>query len=141
VNRYGWLVQGGNGHIVDRLGRKKFDRKQLDDGDMQKLLNYNGKRFDIKDVIGVFDKDGNGSIILQRGNNGSFTDNVGRNVNEKGYLIDSDGNIIDREGKHIFSAKHLKNGEFPKIFLFTKFNIENIMGDFEMSPLSEPILD
>ena len=24
---------------------------------------------------------------------------------------------------------------------FTKFNIDNIMGDFEMSPLSEPILD
>lgn len=27
VNRFGWLVQGGNGHIVDKLGRKKFDRK------------------------------------------------------------------------------------------------------------------
>ena len=141
VNRFGWLVQGGNGHIVDKLGRKKFDRKQLDDGDMQKLLNYNGKRFDIKDVIGVFDKDANGNIILQRGAGGSYTDNVGRSVNEKGYLIDSDGNIIDREGKNIFSNKHLKNGEFPKIFLFTKFNIDNIMGDFEMSPLSEPILD
>ena len=25
--------------------------------------------------------------------------------------------------------------------MFTKFNIDNIMGDFEMSPLSEPILD
>ena len=37
--------------------------------------------------------------------------------------------------------EHLKNGEFPKIFLFTKFNIDNITGDFEMSPLSEPILD
>ena len=104
-------------------------------------MNYNGKRFDIKDVIGVFDKDANGNIILQRGAAGAFTDNVGRIVNEKGYLIDSDGNIIDREGKSIFSVKHLKNGEFPKIFLFTKFNIDNIMGDFEMSPLSEPILD
>ena len=31
VNRFGWLVQGGNGHIVDKHGRKKFDRKQLDD--------------------------------------------------------------------------------------------------------------
>lgn len=34
VNRFGWLQQGGNGHIVDKLGRKKFDRKQLDDGDL-----------------------------------------------------------------------------------------------------------
>ena len=62
-------------------------------------------------------------------------------MNDKGYLIDSEGNVIDREGKLIFANKHLKNNEFPKIFLFTKFNIDNIMGDFEMSPLSEPILD
>lgn len=70
-----------------------------------------------------------------------MTDNVGRRVNEKGYLIDKDGNIIDREGKKIFENYHLKNGEFPKFFLFTKFNIDNITGDFEMSPLSEPILE
>ena len=66
---------------------------------------------------------------------------MGREVNEKGYLIDIDGNIIDREGKRIFVKEHLKNGEFPKIFLFTKFNVDNITGDFELSPLSEPILD
>ena len=68
-------------------------------------------------------------------------DNVGRRVNEKGYLVDQDGNVVDREGKVIFAKAHLKNGEFPKIFLFTKFNIDNILGDFEMSPLSEPILE
>jgi len=141
VNRFGWLVQGGNGHIVDKQGRKKFDRKQLDDGDIQKLLNYSGRRFDIKDVMGVFDKDANRNIIVQRSDNGTLVDNVGRRVNDKGYLIDTDGNIIDREGKRIFVKEHLKNGEFPKIFLFTKFNIDNITGDYEMSPLSEPILE
>ena len=141
VNRFGWLEQGGNRHVVDKHGRKKFDRKQLDDGDVQKLLNYSGKRFDVKDVIGVFDKDANGNIIPQRGSAGVLTDNVGRRVNEKGYLIDKDGNIIDREGRKIFLKEHLKNGEFPKFFLFTKFNIDNITGDFEMSPLSEPILE
>ena len=141
VNRFGWLVQGGNGHVVDKQGRKKFDRKQLDDGDIQKLLNYSGRRFDIKDVMGVFDKDANRNIIVQRSDNGTLVDNVGRRVNDKGYLIDTDGNIIDREGKRIFVKEHLKNGEFPKIFLFTKFNIDNITGDYEMSPLSEPILE
>lgn len=35
----------------------------------------------------------------------------------------------------------MKNGEPPKIFLFTKFDIDKITGDFELSPLSEPILD
>ena len=68
-------------------------------------------------------------------------DNAGRKVNERGYLVDEDGNIIDREGKRIWQKEHLKNGEFPKIFLFTKFNVDSITGDFEMSPLSDPILD
>jgi len=126
---------------VDKHGRKKFDRKQLENDDLQKLLNYSGKRFDIKDIMGVFDKDANRNIIPQRHDAGHLIDNVGRRVNEKGYLIDSDDNIIDREGKRIFVKEHLKNGEFPKIFLFTKFNVDNVLGDFEMSPLSEPILD
>jgi len=141
VNKYGWLVQANSGHIVDKFGRKKFDRKQLEDGDLQKLLNYSGKRFDIKDIIGVFDKDASGNIIPLRSQDGQhLVDNLGRRVNQKGYLVDAEGNIIDKDGKRIFEEKHLKNGEFPKIFLFTKFNINNITGDFEMSPLTDPIL-
>jgi len=31
--------------------------------------------------------------------------------------------------------------EIPKILPFTKFNIKNILGDFEMDPLGNPILD
>lgn len=108
---------------------------------MPKLLNYGGKRFDIKDVMGVFEKDANGVIIVHHGEDNKMTDNLGRAVNEKGYLINANGDVVDREGKRIFQKEHLKNGEFPKIFLFTKFNIDNITGDFEMSPLSEPILE
>jgi hypothetical protein len=35
----------------------------------------------------------------------------------------------------------LKDDEIPKIFPFTKFNIKNVLGDFEMDPLGNPILD
>ena len=52
-------------HIVDKKGRKRFDRKQLEDGDIPKLLNYNGRRFDVKDVMGVFNWDSNQKIILR----------------------------------------------------------------------------
>ena len=114
----------------------------MDDGDVPKLLNYGGKRFDIKEVIGAFDKDPtSGNIIFKTAPDGTLTDNVGRPVNERGYLVDQDGDILDRKGKVIFLKAHLKDGEFPKLFLFTKFNIDNITGDFEMSPLAEPILD
>lgn len=62
-------------------------------------------------------------------------------MNERGYLIDENGNIIDKERKKLFEKKYLKNGEFPKIFPFTKFNIKKVLGNFEMDPLGNPILD
>jgi len=68
-------------------------------------------------------------------------DNLGRRINSKGYLIDEFGNVIDKDGRQIFERKHLKDDEIPKIFPFTKFNIKNVLGDFEMDPLGNPILD
>lgn len=73
-------------------------------------------------------------------NDGLLVDNLGRRVNEKGYLIDDEGNIIDIHGKKLWDRKHLKNGEFPKIFAFTKFNIKNVLGDFEMNPVGDPMI-
>lgn len=94
------------------------------DGDMPRLYNYSGRRYDIQDVIGNFDKDSIGNIMPIKSKDGTYlVDNSGRRVNEKGYLIDEGGNIIDKEGKKLFMANHLKNGEFPKIFPFTKFNV------------------
>mmetsp|Transcript_47785 Transcript_47785/g.64798 ORF Transcript_47785/g.64798 Transcript_47785/m.64798 type:complete len:286 (-) Transcript_47785:1639-2496(-) len=140
VNKKGWLVYNAN--LVDRHGRKKFDRRQLVDQDLPKLFNYSGRRYDIKDIMGLFDKDITGNILPIRAPDGDYLiDNNGNRVNEKGYLVDPQGNIIDKEGKKLFDAKHLKNGEPPKIFPFTKFNIKNVLGDFEMDPLGNPILD
>jgi hypothetical protein len=52
-----------DGNIIDNQGRKKFDKSQLTpDGDLPKLFNYNGRRFDITDVIGSVDKDRNGDL-------------------------------------------------------------------------------
>lgn len=49
--------------------------------------------------------------------------------------------MIDKDKKKMFERKYLKNGEFPKIFPFTKFNIKRILGNFEMDPIGNPILD
>merc|ERR1711935_242560 len=38
-------------------------------------------------------------------------------------------------------GKHLENDEIPKIFPWTKFNVKNVLGDFEMDPLGNPILE
>lgn len=123
VNKFGWMTHAGQGHLVDQHGRKKFDRKQLvGEGDLPKLFNYNGKRFDVKDVMGQFEKDQNGLIIPCSSVTG-LVDNLGRIVNERGYLIDEHGNVVDVNGKQIWKVTDLKSGEFPKIFPFTKFNI------------------
>jgi len=47
----------------------------------------------------------------------------GHRVNERGYLVNSDGHIVNRKGKMLFSKLELKNGEFPKIFPFSQFNL------------------
>ena len=61
-------------------------------------------------------------------------------VNQKGYIVTRDGHICSREGKVLFLKSHLKNGEFPKILPFTRFNINRIMGEVDMDPGGQPIL-
>jgi len=56
-------------------------------------------------------------------------------------LIDELGNIIDKDGRQIFEKKHLYEDEYPKIMPFSKFNVKNVLGDFEMDPLGQPILE
>jgi hypothetical protein len=111
------------------------------DGDLPKLFNYNGRRFDINDVIGQVEKDAKGEMIPQKNKKGQLVDKQGRLINSKGYLVDAQGNVIDKDGRQIFESKHLLEDEIPKIFPFTKFNIKNILGDFEMDPVGNPILD
>jgi hypothetical protein len=75
--------------IIDNHSLKKFDKTQTtSDGDLPKLFNYNGRRFDITDVIGQVDKDEQGEFIKNSDNSGKLVDNIGRPINTKGYLMD-----------------------------------------------------
>ena len=81
-NKHGWMVLTNQGHLVDVSGRKKFDKNQLPDGDLPKLLNYQGRRFDVKDVMGIFERDEFSRIkLLKAANNQGFVDLLGRRVN------------------------------------------------------------
>lgn len=141
VNKKGYLIDE-RGNILDKHGRKKLDRTQLtSDGDIPRLYNFNARRFDLIDVLGIFDKI-NGSVVFQKNDQGELIDRLGRKVNEKGYLIDEEGNVINHDGKVIFEQKYLANdGEIPKIFPFSKFNVDNITGEFECDDKGDPILD
>lgn len=69
------------------------------DGDLPKLFNYNGRRFDITDTLGQLEKDEDGNIIPQKDAKGKLIDNLGRPINSRGYLIDENGNVIDKDGR------------------------------------------
>ena len=100
---------------------------------MPLLFNYKGKKYDIKDVIGEFDKDRCGNIIIRRDKDNQMVDKKGRRVNKKGYLIDNEGNIISSESGKIMFHAHMvsKDNEIPKLKnRFSLAYIHNSFADF-----------
>jgi len=64
VDKYGDRVSSrgyridASGNLIDNYKRKKFDKSHMTpDGDLPKFFNYNGRRFDITDIIGQIEKD------------------------------------------------------------------------------------
>jgi hypothetical protein len=47
----------------------------------------NKRTFNENDILGEFDRDEKGNIILLQDKHGNFVDKLGRKVNERGYLI------------------------------------------------------
>lgn len=60
--------------------------------------------FTIQDIVGDFDIDDAGNFIMVRGEQGGLMDRKHRQVNQRGYLIDSWGNVINTNGEIIFMA-------------------------------------
>lgn len=57
-------------------------------------------------------------------------------------MTDKNGNIVDLDGKKVFPRDALNSdGDFPKIFPFTKFNPDTVTGNFDREPSTgAPIL-
>ena len=64
VNGEGWLIdQVGN--VVDNLGQVKFIVEQLKpNGDIPNLFNFDGSEYNIKNIIGLFERDKNSKEII-----------------------------------------------------------------------------
>ena len=63
MNKHGFYVESG-GHVVDNYGHRKFSCDQLVHGDLQMLLTLDGKKFDIRSVMGSVEKDGFGDLVI-----------------------------------------------------------------------------
>ena len=44
-----------------------------------------------------------GNPILEKGTDGHFIDRQGIRVNQRGYFVDTHGNVLDKKGKIMFS--------------------------------------
>lgn len=131
VNMQGFLIDI-NGSLLDRNGIKRFDWRQLAQfgGQMPKLYTYTGQRFDIHEVMGVFDRkqDGTLDFITTQDEHGRdvVIDKGGNLVNPNGYIVNERGDICSRIGHVLFTKSQIRNNEFPKFFPFTRFNLRSV---------------
>ena len=128
VNGFGYLVDR-EGHVINRRGRRILDKYYLKaDGNFPNLMNFAAKLFRLLSVMGTLKRDPDtGDAIQQQDLDGSrFFDMRGRPVNRRGYLIDADGNVINKKGDVIWKAEHLTDGDFPKLPEFAKFDISKV---------------
>lgn len=52
--------------------------------------------FNPHDVKGQFDKSDDGTPLIKKDGDGKAVDNFGKHVNDKGLLVDDDGNVINK---------------------------------------------
>ena len=75
--------------------------------------------FEVDEVLGEFEMDKNGNLIILRTKDGKLNDKYGRLVNRRGYLIDPAGNIVTRGGIFIFYNEEVDfDDEIPAPYCF-----------------------
>jgi len=82
-------------NVIDKISEGKFydDEYERQMAEIEELENFKRKRplFDIDDITGHFEMDELGAVIMNPGG----LDMLDRRVNQKGYLIDSAGNVVN----------------------------------------------
>ena len=131
VNKCGFLINEQE-DVIDDNGEVKLAKGMLtEQGDLPLLYNYSGIQFKITDIIGQLHKDNDSKELLIRidKENNKAVDELGRPVNANGYLIDSQGNIINYKQERIWNFWELLYQEPPKIFQFTQWSLDWIRGN------------
>ena len=83
-------------------------------------------KFEITDLLGDFDEDHNGNILIVsngKDSNGNprYEDKVGRRVNQRGYLVSHEGQIINKKGFGVFRREEVdEDGEIPAPFCYLR---------------------
>ena len=85
------------------------------DGEFPKLFSF--LKFNLDEVRGDYEMDPLGNPMLTKTKDSGFLDTKGRKVNEKGYLLDNAGNVVNKRMQKVFDKRLLEDdGEVPKVF-------------------------
>ena len=89
-----------------------------------------------------------GNPILEKNSKGELIDSNNRKVNQKGYLIDCDQNVIDKNGKVMFDRDFLDSeGDIPKVFrtgllkLDQSSSLSRLMSEIEKNEFPQHSVD
>ena len=104
VNEKGYLIDANTGDVLEKEKKRKiFDFEDLDErGELPPPFNLERFNFNAHDVRGYFDRDADGNEIIGNREDGSgkfLVDKLGRRVNLHGFLVDADGNLVDKRGR------------------------------------------
>ena len=103
------------------------------------------RNFNENDIMGTFDRDEKGNVIVLQDDSGNYVDKLGRGVNERGYLKDPQtGDIIENfQNKKMFDQKDIdERGEIPAPYCVEKhnFNPFSVRGDIDFDRVGRPII-
>ena len=94
------------------------------------------KKFNVNDISGEYDRDERGNPLILQDQKGDLIDKDGNRVNQKGYLINENtGDVVEKEkGIKVFDFKDLdEKGELPAPFNLERFNfnVHDVRGHFD----------
>lgn len=74
------------------------DSDSDDDERIKNMSNPDLRKFNVHDILGDFDRDKKGNLVMLQNQQGELVDKLGNSVNQKGYLIDSKtGDVVEKE--------------------------------------------
>lgn len=109
-------MDGSELGVERKEGPSKRRRRRLPKKRMAEIPN-----FDIEEILGEFETDGQGNYMIIKTRDGKLNDKCGRLVNRRGYLTDAAGNVITRRGIFIFYKEEIDiDDEIPAPYCYEK---------------------
>jgi len=131
--------------VLNEDALNEFSKRVAGDSEVQAPPDAEKRTFNENDILGDFDRDEKGNVIVLQEEGGRYVDKQGRPVNEKGYLLNqSTGDIIENQNKKkMFDKQEIdEKGEIPAPFCVEKhnFNPFNLRGNFDYNKQGQPVI-